>query len=1817
MSRRLLAVACLVLMGLAPGCSLLRRPPKQQPRSYPFALEYSAGQLRIETIELGGKPYIRLEHPDMIGSTREVGLPAVPQSEVLVVLPPDAVNVRATVRVAASTTVARDARVEPVQPPIQTRTPPFVQDGPPADRSLPAPPLAIDEEVYGSDAPYPPEAARLEKVVTRYGARVAVIEISPLVFYAQQERTDLRTSVIGTVTFDSARPPQNLYPDLPAAQRIALLRTVINPDALASVSSSGSAAPLAPRADYVMSDIRPAKHDTVPYVIITRAALAASFQPLVDWKTRKGVDARLVTVEWIATHYPGVDLANKIRSFVLDAAAKWGTSWILLGGDVEQVPSRLGFYDSVTSSYGPADLYFSGLDTNWNANGNHVFGEGTEPDLDPDVFVGRAPVGTAAQAAVFVGKVLLYEQSPPAGYVESALLLGVRDNLTSDWDKENRIKPRIPVGFHLTRMYDPPSPLHPDVILDRGNAIAQINLRYHILNHMDHSGIPAMGTGSHTGGGAIDNDDVDAFTNGLPGTIVWTYGCDPNAFDYDSVSEHWMRNPQGGAVAFVGNSRTGYWSQYAQDDRFFQSWFTDKLRNLGTIFSTTQGGAFFDAYESSAMNLLGDPEMVVWNEQPAPLTLTGLGALATGSNALNLTVGGLALGEEATVTFREPGGNVYAGGQTAGGILSGTLVAHTGGTLDLVVTSPDRQPLRLSVPVAVAAGAHLYVSGLQVVDTAGNGNQQLEPGESALLRVTIGNGGGTAAAVGTASLATSIAGVTISAPVQPLPAVAPGGAQTIDFPVSLAHGFADGDALLFDLTTDGAGNEQTDIHVPVFAPILEQTHAYDDSAGDNDGVPEAGETVKFALHAINNGFGDARAVSATLTANTGGVMVADGTASVGDVLAKSDADSGDTFTISLGGGFNPGVDTVTLAMTDSLGNTWTRNVELVVPAPPTGMAYRSTATSITPLWDAAPTAADRSYKVYRSTAAGGPYAKIETFLVRDGALYEDATINPSLPSYYYRAAIIDAFGNESSPVQVQSWLSLPTLAGFPRSVLPADENVIGHTEAFDVDGDGQKEIFANTGGGDKSNHGVLYAWDKDGNELIPGGDPNFAEFATLDGPNFGGPAFADIDNDGDVEIIVNGKYKVFAFEANGVPVAGWAAGVAIPNLCEGGPPAVIATSPAVGDLDGDGWLEVITTAYDWGNSDCGSEGHVYVIDHAGILKGTYDIPNGNYSYATPALADLDGNGDLEAVIPFNTGEIFRLDNPASGLSLIAAVPGVAFRNEASLADLDADGKLDIIVAAQYRDIHNQLPSDNRVYAFRLDGSAVAGWAGGKTLNAGDHMVSLSSYGAVIAVADMDCDGLPEVALGTEQHVYLWENDGVLKTGWPVHRENKTGGTSSVAAPLIVDVNGDGQLDVVIGSATLTGHGIVYAWDAKAATSIAGFPQFIEEPVFRTGAVADIDGDGLLEVAQGTGPHIYVFKTTGRAIAPLMPWPNIDRDAVHTSALLAADLGGACCTPPPAGALVLEAGTGDGFAAFNPDETGGIFSCGPGFGNSNLKGIRFDPAGPLPAANFNCSTSLYIFDQAGARRQVLGVHAAPRNSCPCTPTPGGACFYEPLCTPADVAHITCSDIAFDSGVITVGGAPRKRITDFSLPNFPGLTVHLVQEAFMDRLEQTYHFSNLSGSTYSLRLARVADLDVGYLDDGTATGTAVPSAGGYTHNLPGFIPFGAEVHDNVMTGSTATPTVRVRITAPTGGGSDASFEGARLQGDGGSSHGRAWWSYGVPPAELGVFGLDGKYWTVTWTGDPAVPVESDQAIVVQSLLIIPPGQTRTYVTYTDVQ
>ncbi|MGD8396034.1 MAG: C25 family cysteine peptidase, partial [Candidatus Eiseniibacteriota bacterium] len=96
----------------------------------------------------------------------------------------------------------------------------------------------------------------------------------------------------------------------------------------------------------------------VEHVIITTEALADAFERLAAWKTAKGVLSVVRTVEWIESTYPdGIDRAERIRFFIRDAYQNWGTLFVVLGGDTDQIPTRMIQSTLPVLEQIPSDMY--------------------------------------------------------------------------------------------------------------------------------------------------------------------------------------------------------------------------------------------------------------------------------------------------------------------------------------------------------------------------------------------------------------------------------------------------------------------------------------------------------------------------------------------------------------------------------------------------------------------------------------------------------------------------------------------------------------------------------------------------------------------------------------------------------------------------------------------------------------------------------------------------------------------------------------------------------------------------------------------------------------------------------------------------------------------------------------------------------------------------------------------------------------------------------------------------------------------------------------------------------------------------------------------------------------------------------------------------------------------------------------------------------------------------------------------------------------------------------------------------------------------
>lgn len=614
------------------------------------------------------------------------------------------------------------------------------------------------------------------------------------------------------------------------------------------------------------------RDSTIDYVIITPSTFSSSFQPLCDWKTQKGIRAHIVTTDSIYANCPGSDNQERIRNFIIDARSNWGTLWVLLGGDVNQVPERIAY--AMTCEAGiqmdedsiRADLYYSDLDGTWNFDGMGPYGEVEDSvDLYPDVFVGRAPSSTPIQAQTFVSKVLTYEVTPPTDYELDILFFAMVlwDDPFTDGGlaKEHIDSLYIPGRFNITKLYETWGNLN------YGTVMSALNAGQNFANHNGHAWYYIMSIGDdHLG-----LSDMDALVNGNRQGILYSIGCWSAAFDYDCIAEHFVNNPNGGGVAFLGNSRYGWGSpgnpKFGYSDRF-DATFYDMLicqgfQQLGAALAVDKAYYIPRSRQENVyrwhqyqLNLLGEPEMSMWTDTPAVLSVAHPETLQDG---MEVTVvvrdgGNLPVGD--ALVCIQSGTSLYERGYTDGaGAFTATISLATPGMATITVTAPDFLPA-IDSCYARTTGPYLAYSNHSINDDAGNGDGLLNPGETVLVYLTMENYGTQNVTDPTVYLRTPDAYVSLvdsvcsfSGTVQPQNTIL----CTLAFSVSAAC--ENGDVAGFSLfATATEGDWTSYMNEMIAKPVLfiecDSLHEQ-----NGNGIIEPGESCDLYYSLVNAGYG--------------------------------------------------------------------------------------------------------------------------------------------------------------------------------------------------------------------------------------------------------------------------------------------------------------------------------------------------------------------------------------------------------------------------------------------------------------------------------------------------------------------------------------------------------------------------------------------------------------------------------------------------------------------------------------------------------------------------------------------------------------------------------------------------------------------------------------------------------------------------------------------------------------------------------------------------------------------------------------------------
>jgi len=823
--------------------------------------------------------------------TDQVGEPQLPVKLLHVALPPGSKIEQVVVTKVESQTLPNDYHIFPAQSPqilsLKNEPIPFVQPKP---------------KVYSLMEEYPGKLVEYTETGFMGGYQLAGILVYPLQYIPSQKKIKFCSHIEFKVRYSfGGKSPLPVMKGSHVGRALyegIMKRAVLNPKGVSlKLKAEEISFSLLPPGDY-------------EYVIITDTTFVSTFQALAEWKTKKGVPAKIITTNWIYSHYSGYDNAEKVRNFIKDAYQNWGTIWVLLGGDTNFVPARIAWAMDCEAGYYPdendirCDLYFSDLDGAWDANGNHIYGEVEDSiDMYPDVFVGRASCSTVSKAQALVNKLLTYEKNPPTDYQTKMLFCA--EILWSDPYTNSGLAKDLVDERYVPPQFDPITKLYEALGNEsRATVIAAMNAGQNIINHDGHANYSVMGMGT----GYLYNSDMDGLHNHPRNSILFSIGCWPAAFDYDCIAEHFINNSNGGGVAFIGNSRYGWGSpgnpEHGYSDRydqqFFAALFSRDFYHIGATLADMKAFYVPRSQQENVyrwcmyeINLLGDPEMPIWTNLPEYLSVEFSDTIPEGPSLFTTTVfktnGNLEPVPGALVCLMK-GEEVYQRGLTnSQGQINLNISPSSVGKLYVTVTAHNFIPYQDSAWV-ISNGAYVLYESHLINDTAGgNGDGLVSPGESINMPLVLKNyGNGIASNVSATLHSTGDSYVTLIDSSQNFGNINPGETATSlgAYNFSVDSDCPNGHVVYFglEINEESGGSWSSIVAVTVVTPILRyRSYSINDLAGNGNGIPEPGETFDLIVSAKNEGTELAREVTGVLLTSNPYVYITDSTAIFSDI----------------------------------------------------------------------------------------------------------------------------------------------------------------------------------------------------------------------------------------------------------------------------------------------------------------------------------------------------------------------------------------------------------------------------------------------------------------------------------------------------------------------------------------------------------------------------------------------------------------------------------------------------------------------------------------------------------------------------------------------------------------------------------------------------------------------------------------------------------------------------------------------------------------------------------------------------------------------
>lgn len=760
---------------------------------------------------------------------------------------------------------------------------------------------------YQGEDPFPANIVSVSPAVNAGGLRFAALDIFPFRYIPSEKALEVTESLDIEITF------------VPSAG-------IVSPRGKKDLSFANAV-------NNLSLNPEPAYFDNINenpggyLIIVPDSSVMSPVNPLKIWKTLAGYDVNFVDFSQIGT------TAEELKTYLTTAYQTWDVppQYVLLVGDIDgEIALPAFYYQSSPNDSFPDDFEYTLLEGD---------------DYFPEIEIGRLSVQTEDELAAVIAKTLKYETDPfyTSGYLNRAVMIAdtaAKNSLSvKQWARELLLDNNYSeVDTHY--FFNVTAPYFITTYINSGAGI--VNFRG-LFNW---------------GGYTVEN--IHSLTNWdrLP-VLFSCAGASNNLAVTESIGEAFLRTGNttnlSGAAACVGPSDPDTYSKFdgTIDQGMFWGLFSENITEFSPLLNRAklelwlafplnrQPGFVYNSVECyfHIYNILGDPSMNVWKGTPDVLTVACPDSIFIGQNIVTAIVqAGNDPVEGAYAVITRSGEKIAESVSGADGMVNLVLPQFLTGVLHLTIAGDNCIPFTTEIQIIDSPAFIGYLQN-QIDDdnigqSSGNGDGQLNPGETIELDIAMQNFGSTPANSIWVDISTDNPSIELISTDRYYGDFGPWGIveNSLPFVFRVLSSARDGNTALTGVRAHGQsiGIDISGFELDIFAPEI-QIESLNYPSAQADSVIFPGESSQLILTISNMGRLQWESLNCRGEINSTDVLLSD-TLSVFSACGPGNtiSNSSDPLFISVSEEATTG-STVTLILYFSTGNSWVDTMEVVIP----------------------------------------------------------------------------------------------------------------------------------------------------------------------------------------------------------------------------------------------------------------------------------------------------------------------------------------------------------------------------------------------------------------------------------------------------------------------------------------------------------------------------------------------------------------------------------------------------------------------------------------------------------------------------------------------------------------------------------------------------------------------------------------------------------------------------------------------------------------------------------------------------------------------